>query len=519
MSDHLAVVPNSTIDYTGNFVGHPDLNTIIHVEIDIRRKEVTASDMQELNKILSDPPHKRQYLTRTQLENYFGCHESDIKDLEAYFRGFDLKITEFLNLSRILKLEGSIENFEKCFHSEIGIFEGPNKSRYVAYKKALYLPQEFVQKIVHVRGLIYLPKKAVRIPSKTHDKIAAPTYKQVGYSPKRLAEAYNFPKKLKGNGQCIGILELGGTFNESDFQAFFKKQKVKEPIIEHVGKVEGKDTFVNNAEVTLDTEVIGALVPEAVLVIYYGHDLIEAFKHILEDKEGHCPSVISISWAAAEEGYRPDQIEDLDYLIFQLSLLGITLIGATGDQGAKNATSHAQICIPASNPLVLACGGTQLQLDKRKVKSEVVWNEFGGSVATGGGFSKLYPAANYQKKALQKYPYLKVNTRGIPDIAANASMRFGYDSTYNGQNMVIGGTSAATPLWAALIAMFNQSLGYNLGFLNSVLYQMAGSDAFNQITSGDNQIYHASKYWNPCTGLGSPNGAKLLEELKCLEDN
>jgi kumamolisin len=83
------------------------------------------------------------------------------------------------------------------------------------------------------------------------------------------------------------------------------------------------------------------------------------------------------------------------------------------------------------------------------------------------------------------------------------------------REVVVGGTSAVTSLWAALIALINQRLGHPMGYLNPLLYsgQIANSGAFHDITSGNNGAYQARRGWDPCTGLGTPNGAKLLQGL------
>jgi kumamolisin len=85
----------------------------------------------------------------------------------------------------------------------------------------------------------------------------------------------------------------------------------------------------------------------------------------------------------------------------------------------------------------------------------------------------------------------------------------------DGQNMVIGGTSAVAPLWAGLIALLNQSLGKSVGFLNPWLYAKAASapGAIHDITTGNNGAYQARAGWDACTGLGSTDGVKLQAAL------
>ena len=85
----------------------------------------------------------------------------------------------------------------------------------------------------------------------------------------------------------------------------------------------------------------------------------------------------------------------------------------------------------------------------------------------------------------------------------------------DGVNSVFGGTSAVSPLWAGLMARVNQSRRKPVGFLNPLIYGLsASSGAFRDITQGDNGAYAAKKGWDACTGLGSPNGKKLLKALK-----
>jgi kumamolisin len=71
------------------------------------------------------------------------------------------------------------------------------------------------------------------------------------------------------------------------------------------------------------------------------------------------------------------------------------------------------------------------------------------------------------------------------------------------------------PLWAGLIALVNQALGRSVGFVNPALYEIARTTgAFRDITIGTNGSYSAADGWDACTGLGVPDGAKLLEALR-----
>jgi len=112
--------------------------------------------------------------------------------------------------------------------------------------------------------------------------------------------------------------------------------------------------------------------------------------------------------------------------------------------------------------------------------------------------------------------------RGVPDVAGDAAPASGYRVLCDGQqfpdpqNQIppVGGTSAVAPLWAGLIARLNQGLDKPSGFLNQLLYNLPQSAAaFHDVTSGDNGDYKSGPGWDPCTGLGSPEGSNLLKAL------
>jgi kumamolisin len=147
------------------------------------------------------------------------------------------------------------------------------------------------------------------------------------------------------------------------------------------------------------------------------------------------------------------------------------------------------------------------------IESEVVWNDGTDGGATGGGISDVFGLPTWQQNA--KVPP-SVNAggrvgRGVPDVAGDADPQTGYDILVDGSSGVVGGTSAVAPLWAALVARLNQTAPQPLGFLNATLY--ANPAAFHDIVSGNNGAYSAGPGWDACTGLGSPNGAKLAALL------
>jgi kumamolisin len=143
-----------------------------------------------------------------------------------------------------------------------------------------------------------------------------------------------------------------------------------------------------------------------------------------------------------------------------------------------------------------------------------VWNEqANGEGATGGGVSNVFPLPSWQANAKVPAPSSSAGGRGVPDVAGDADPVTGYQVRVDGQNLVIGGTSAVAPLWAGLIALSNQQNGTSAGFIQPQIYAAKAASAFRDIVSGNNGAFSAGPGWDACTGLGSPVGARLIPLL------
>jgi kumamolisin len=133
--------------------------------------------------------------------------------------------------------------------------------------------------------------------------------------------------------------------------------------------------------------------------------------------------------------------------------------------------------------------------------------------------SRTFPLPAYQASAgVQVQADTGQPGRGVPDVAANADPTTGYQIRVDGQEIVLGGTSAVAPLWAALVCRLVQALGAPLGPPHQALYRGAGPGVappgFRDVTIGSNGAYDAAPGWDPCTGLGTPDGTALLAALR-----
>ena len=274
-----------------------------------------------------------------------------------------------------------------------------------------------------------------------------------------------------------------------------------------------------DGEVELDIEVSGAVAPSAQIAVYFTPNTDQGFLDALTTAVHDAklkPAVVSISWGGPESSWTQQALTAFNSACEDASTIGVTILAASGDDGSTDgATSGTPtVDFPAASPFVLACGGTRLTLSGTTISSELAWNELAANEgATGGGVSEVFPLPTYQQSAsVPKAPNGFVG-RGVPDVAGDADPESGYNVLVDGQQTVIGGTSAVAPLWAALLARINQSLGKNVGYLNPLLYTKNIEATLRDITSGSNGTYSAGPGWDACTGLGTPNGAALLAAL------
>ena len=504
MSENYSVVNDRHTLPKGVLIGYPkpdkDIQVIVHLKSMIDKEK-----REELNDLLCIHPCDRSYLSIEDLETLRNKEDEIIEEVKCYFSEYNFTFDDSDPHSILLECDCTVEDFEKAFHTKVAVYETVNHHSYLAHSSPLCLPAHIATCIMYVSGLTIEEKFETRtptLPQATHEEQTGWDY---GFSLPALGAYYNFPTDVSGKGECIAIVELGGEFKTSDITKYFKAVNLPKPAIKVVGTPPKPKSIAANTEVTLDIQIASALAPNATIVVYYAKTILDALRLIINDKENR-PSVVSISWAAEEGYYSESQLEEFDHVLYEAALLGITIIAASGDYGAFNRQQYLNVSMPSSHPYVLGCGGTMPWIEDDEIKKEVVWNESEGKSSSGGGFSDVYATPEYQTNAIGHCP-----ERGVPDISAFSGSENGYQIIFNGKRMVIGGTSAATPLWAALVALMNEKLGYRLGFANELFYKLMGSEGFNQILYGNNQYYSAGPNWNPCTGLGSPNGNKLFE--------
>jgi kumamolisin len=506
----------------------------LEVTVRLRRRQPLPSPMA----LGAQKTAKRKYLTHAELEARHGADPQDVARVEAFARQHGLTVVESSLARRSVMLSGTVAQFNQAFGVQMNVYEH-DKGTFRSRTGPIHVPPELAGVVEAVFGFDNRPAfkphfRRLRTAAPRADGGPPPGT----FLPPQLAKLYDFPTGANGSGQCIGILELGGGFRPGDLKTYFKELGLKAPHVVAVSVDHGSNQPGGDAdgEVMLDIEVAAAVAPAATIAVYFApntnRSFLDALTKAISDTVNK-PSVISISWGAPEATDPQGQtfMQQFDQALQSAAALGITVCVAAGDNGAADMgpqewDNAAHVDFPASSPFALACGGTRLEAAGTSITRESVWNQGQADLqddsfgASGGGVSAFFPLPDYQQNAgVPPSANGGASGRGVPDVAADGDPATGYFVRVDGQELPIGGTSAVAPLWAGLLALINQKLGRRVGFINPLLYSATGAGAFHDVTEGGNRVgdqavgYDAGPGWDACTGLGSPDGEKVLEAL------
>jgi kumamolisin len=468
------------------------------------------------------------FIPRGVYASQYGADPADARLVEAFAHDQGLTIVKVSLARRSVILRGSVQDMSRSFGVYLSNYQSPDGSIFRGRAGVIQIP-EVLQSIVE--GVFGLDNRPVAHPhfqinKDAESRLFVPHAPGSSFNPNDLAKLYNFPTGFTGKGQCVAIIELGGGYRTKDLKAYFASLGIKTPVIKAIS-VDGAANSPSTAdsadgEVMLDIEVVGAVAPEAKIVVYFAPNTDQGFLNAittaLHDNVNK-PSVISISWGAAESQWTQQSLNSYNQAFQSAVALGVTILAAAGDTGSGDSVGDgkAHVDFPSSSPFVVACGGTKLLAGPTGIISETVWHASANS-STGGGVSDAFNLPSYQANA-NVPKSVNNNTRvgrGVPDLSAVADPATGYNVRVDGQNFVIGGTSAVAPLVAGLLLVINQKLGRRVGFIHPKIY--ANPAAFRDITIGDNitvplKGYKAAKGWDACTGLGVADGVKLANIL------
>jgi kumamolisin len=461
-------------------------------------------------------------LSRAEFARRHGAGRADLDAVREFAEAHGLAVVEEHAGRRTLVLTGNVAQFNDAFGVNLQHYSHP-EGTYRGRTGPVQIPEVLDGIVEAVLGLDNRPQ------ARPHFRMKAPgparrlrpaRAASSSFTPPQLAALYDFPQG-DGRGECIAIIELGGGYRPQDLQAYFAGLGLSAPAVTAVSVDQGAnqptgDPNGPDGEVMLDIEVAGALAPAAALAVYFAPNtdagFLDAVTTAIHD-DVRKPSVISISWGGPESSWTQQAMSAMDQAFQAAAALGITVCIAAGDSGSTDGVIDGKnhVDFPASSPHALACGGTSLQATGSAIAKEVVWNDGNpASGAGGGGVSTVFALPAWQQgldTTDTEGRRTPLALRGVPDVAADADPQTGYDVLVDGARAVYGGTSAVAPLWAGLIARINALTGRAAGFVNPALYGQPS--ALHDIIRGNNGAFAASAGWDACTGLGSPDGARV----------
>jgi len=499
-------------------VGKADPNEPVRVSIVLKRQS-SAVLVGHIARIERGDTRARA-LTRQDFARQFGARADHLALIRKFAATHGLKIEKEHAARRTVVLTATVAQCNAAFGVDLQRFQTP-AGTYRGRVGAVNLPEELHDIVDAVLGLDNRPQAK---PHFRHRPAGASAKQAAGtFTAPQLAQLYDYPAS-DGRGQTLALIELGGGFRPQDIAAYFGQIGIAPPKIATVS-VDGADNAPTgdpngpDGEVELDIEVAGSLAPAATIVVYFAPNtdagFVDAVSTAIHDATNK-PSVVSISWGSAESSWTQQAMMALDQALQEAAVLGVTVCVASGDNGSSDGVADGapHVDFPASSSYALACGGTSLRASAQTISSETVWNDGPQGGASGGGVSRVFDLPPWQSGLTVRDAQgqsAALTRRGVPDVAADADPQTGYDVRVDGSDAVIGGTSAAAPLWAALIARINCARATPVGLIQPLLYQTRG--LCNDITAGNNGSYEAAVGWDACTGLGSPRGKAIAAAL------
>lgn len=426
-------------------------------------------------------------------------------------------------VQRAVELKGTARQMAETFGAMLRIYDDGQRS-FRARVGRLMVPAEIAP---WTRAILGFDQRPLAPPVEMRALVGTGAGK--GLWPTDMAALYGIPLDRDMSSVRVGIVALGGGYLASDLAAALAGMNRQQPVVVDVAVDGNGNNFGNGTmadqEIALDLQVLAALLPKARITVYFAGNtagsLTGAIHQAVFDDVNR-PQVISVSWGSAEKFWTEAGRDAMQSVLADAQRLRVAVLFAAGDELATGGLVDGKVHVwfPASSPYALGCGGTQptLAADNASIASEAVWND--GFSGTGGGISDVFPVPAYQSQLnLPKSVNDGAVRRGVPDVACAAASMPGYRIVVNGVESAKDGTSAATPLWAALIAMAHVERGEPISLLNSALY--ANAAAFRTIAQGNNRVhgkgYDAGPGWNACTGLGVPKGSELIAALATIQ--
>ncbi|MBS1799478.1 MAG: Ig-like domain repeat protein [Acidobacteria bacterium] len=548
---------------------------------------LTDAQQSNLTQLLADQqnpssPQYHKWLTPQQFGARFGISSSDMEKVKGWLQGKGLAITSVSPSMNYVTVSGSIGQVESAFKTQIHAFS-ENGERHIANVSDPELPAAIANIVAGVRGLNDFK---LRGHAAVRPMITSPATGNHYLAPGDFFAIYNLGPLLSQsiNGSGITIAVVGRTdISLSDVATFRSLSGLPTnppQIVQATGYRAGTRSSGDLLESMLDVEWSGAVAPNATIkFVTVGNssttDVDDALIYAVSNNSSVAASIISISYGNCESLWGQASINTLNLTLQQANAQGITVVAASGDSGATDcdsgglASQGLAVDFPSSSPFVTGTGGTMFSGDvgnssqywnssnssngsnsytgsAKSYIPESPWNETSSTTgltaggAGGGGASAFFAKPSWQtgmgvpNDAARDTPDISLTAAASHDpyiVCAQSSCVNGFTSS-SGVYNVVGGTSAAAPSFAGMLALLEQKLGTGgLGNVNPMLYGILNStyynNVFHDITQGNNSVpciqgtpncsqglpigFTAAQGYDQATGLGSLDTTALLQ--------
>jgi uncharacterized repeat protein (TIGR03803 family) len=466
---------------------------------------------------LYDPasPAYHKYLTASQFTERFGPAEQDYEAVAQFAASHGLKISGVHANRTMLDVSGSVADVEKTFHVQMWEYQHPTEARTFFAANA----DPSVDLTVPLLGIVGLDNLNLPHPvnpdtafDSTNAPMSASGSGPVGsFLGSDFRSAYMPGVGLNGKGQSVGLFELDGYY-ASDIAEYESLAKLPGVTLSNILLNGFSGTpGANEIEVTLDIDMAISMAPGlSSVLVYEGTSPDDILNRMATD---NLARQLSCSWS-----FPPAMDPMREQAYEQFAAQGQTMFQASGNSGAYSGEPAP----PTDDPNVTVVGGTLLATSG----AEGPWSAETAWSGSSGGSSTIFPIPTWQQGLSNPANQGSPAFRNIPDVAGVAGVSIWLIAD-DGQQGVVGGTSAASPLWAGIAAMANQRAAAQglppIGFINPKLYDIGRSAdyaaAFHDITSGNNTNsaspanFFAVPGYDLCTGWGTPAGNELIKAL------
>lgn len=563
-----------TLVTRSQLLGPTDPNTAITLTVGLRLRNQASLESYVHTLKTASMHYAHPHMTLDQIVKAYGPLPSDQQTVTAYMQQAGFTVAATFKHHLMISFHGTIAYAEQAFTIQIYNYREPNGRRFYAPTTNPSVPMALAAIMQSVNGLdtaahyTHPPVVSAQggrsvLQAHATNCLSASTTPAHYYIPSQLATTYNlqslYNQGLHGEGQSVGLFELDD-YAQSDISAYSACYGgatvpiMRIPVAGGSGASPGSGAI----EVELDMELMLSAAPHlAHLYVYEAPNttagVINEWSQIVSD----AVPVVSTSWGACEPLVTKASAQLENALFTIAAAQGQTLLAASGDHSTDDCDGQVKgvresVDDPASQPYVTGVGGTSLSSTVSSQPSEQYWQQGtnnGHTIGGGSGISTLWTIPDWQQGpgVISSFssPALCAastgntgkNCREVPDVSLNADPGVGYPTycSISAANCssthpwtIVGGTSAAAPMWAALVALANQKSlqdgNFNLGFLNPLLYSVAqnaghyASD-FHDITIGNSSAFNDGNYpatpgYDMTTGLGSYNAQPLVNDLE-----